>query len=284
MGCGSLLISSQPDCATPFQGGVGNDSRLILIERNDIAGITYTGLDVISAITLVSGASAWAYSGFKQSLKPNYKRVQAPSGQSMYQHGAEYFVYDYSQTIKNNLQRKANGRYLAIFENAKQDANTFEAMGVNVGVEVLELERMPQENGGAFRIVLQTPENEFEGKLPNTVLSTDYAGTLALLNGYLYLPTITASGLSITTAPAATPTAITITGTNFFAGGSNSGVLKVQLVNQLTGAIVPFTANPTVTNTTVALNTPVTVAGTYKVQILTIKGWTNLSLQNLILT
>jgi hypothetical protein len=90
--------------------------------------------------------------------------------------------------------------------------------------------------------------------------------------------------LSITTAPAATPTAITITGTNFFAGGSNSGVLKVQLVNQLNGTIVPFTANPTVTNTTVALNTPVTVAGTYKVQILTIKGWTNLSLQNLILT
>lgn len=284
MGCGSLLISSFPNCDQPFQGGVGNDSRLVLIERADITSITYTGLDVISAITLASGASAWSYTGFKQSLKPNYKRVAAPSGQSMYQHKAEYFVFDYSQTMKNNLQRKANGRYVAIFENAKQDVNTFEVMGINVGLEVIELERAPQDNGGAVRILLQTPENEFEGKLPQTLLSTDYAGTLTLINGYLYIPTITASGLSILTAPAATPTAITVTGTNFFAGGSNSGVLKMELVNQLNGTVVPFTASLTVTNTTVASNTPVTVAGTYKVRITTIKGVTNLSLQNLILT
>lgn len=284
MGCGSLLISSQPDCANPFQGGVGNDSRLILFDRADISAMTVTSLDIITAITLVSGGSGWAYSGFKQSLKPNYKRVQAPSGQSMYNHGGEYFVFDYSQTMKNNLQRKANGRYVGIFENAKQDVNTYEVMGINVGLELLEMERAPQENGGAFRVKLQTPDGEFEGKLPQTFLSTDYAGSLAALNLLIFLPTITPTGLSITTAVAATPTAITITGTNFFAGGSNSGVLKTELINQANGAVVPFTASPTVTNTTVAMNTPATVAGTYKVRITTIKGVSNLSLQNLILT
>lgn len=284
MGCGSLIRSSNPDCATPFQGGVGLDSQLVLIERTDILSYTSTGIDLITAITLVSGKSAWSFKGFKQSLKPNYKRVQAPSGQSMYQHKAEYFVFDYSQVQKFNLQKKANGRYVGIFANSKQDANAFEIMGIGVGLELLELERSPGDNGGAFKVVIQTPENEFEAKLPQTFLSTDYAGTLTAIQALLFTPTITASGLSITTAVAATPTAITITGTNFFAGGVNSGVLKVELVNQSTGAIVPFTASLTVTNTTIATNTPSTVAGTYKVRVTTIKDVSEDSQQNLILT
>lgn len=284
MACGQLLISSEPNCSVPFQGGVGNGSRLFLIEINDISAITQNSLGVISAITLVSGASAWTYAGFKQSLKPNYKRVQSDSFQSMYIHGGEYFVYDYSQSMKNNLERKGNGRYLGVFANAKQDANAFEAMGINVGLELLECERSPGENGGAFRVKIQTPEKEPEGKFPQTVFSTDYATTLGILNTLCFLPTIAAGGLSIVTAVAATPTAITITGTNYFAGGVNSGVLKVELVNQANGAIVPFTAALTVTNTTVATSTPTTIAGTYKVRVTTIKGASNDSTQNLILT
>jgi len=284
MGCGDLIVSHFPNCDQPFVGGVGNDSRLTLIQRPDILSYTSTSLDVISAITLVTGKSGYGYGGFKQSLKPNYKRVPAPSGQSMYQHKAEYFVYDYAQTMKNNLQRKANGRYVAIFENSLQNANTFEVMGLGVGLELLELERMPQENGGAFKIILQTPENEFEGKLPQTLFSVDYTTTLGLVNALLFIPTITASGLSIVTYVAATPTAIVITGTNFFGGGTNNAVTRIELVNQANGAIVPFIAANTVTNTTITTTTPATVVGVYKVRVYTTKGATDLSLQNIITT
>jgi hypothetical protein len=286
MACGDLFLSSTPNCDTPFQGGVGNGSNLTLILIDDIATKTFTSQSILSALTFQSGKSAWRFSGFKQSLKPGYKRVATPSGQSQYEHRSEYFVFDYSQQMKNNLERKANGRYVAFFQNALQDANAFEAMGLGVGLELIEMERIPGENGGAFKILLRTPENEYEGKMPQTVYDgTSFTTTKAIIDGWCFLPTIGASGLSILTAVAATPTAITITGTNYFANGVNSAVLKVELVNQLNGAVVPFTASPTtVTNTTVLINTPVTVAGTYKIRITTIKGVTDLSNQNLILT
>lgn len=285
MGCGSLLLSHFPNCALPFQGGVGNDSRLVLIEKADILSYTSTSLDVLSAITLVTNKSAWGFGGFKQSLKPSYKRIPAPSSQSMYEHSAEYFVYDYSQVMKNNLQRKANGRYVAIFENSLQDANTFEVMGIGIGLELLDLGRAPGEDGGAFKIKLKTPDGEFEGKMPQTLFSTDYATTKGLIDALLFLPTITAGGLSIVTYVAATPTAITITGTNFFGGGTNNAVTRVELVNQANGAIVPFIAAiGAVTNTTIAHTTPATVAGVYKVRVYTIKGVTELSTQNIVTT
>ena len=283
-GCGSLTTSSDPNCAKPFQGGVGGDSRLVLLERSDILSITATGVDLVTAITLVTGKSAWFFKGFKQSLKPNWKRAAAPSGQSMYIHKYEYFVFDYSQVQKFNLQRKANGRYVGIHENAKQDVDCFEISGLGVGMELLELERSPGDNGGAFKVILQTPDGELEPKLPQTFLATDYAGTLLAVNNLIFFPTITAGGLSVTAAAAAGGTAIVVTGTNYFAGGVNTGVLRMELVNNSTGAIVPFIAALVVTNTTITTTTPACVAGSYKVQVVTIKGTSELSQQNLIVT
>lgn len=283
MACGDLNLDSVLDCQVPFQGGVGQQSRLVLVLKEDVLSMTTTGLDVISAITLAANKAMFRYDGFKQSLKPKYSRVTSPSGQSMYIHQADFFIYDYSQAMKTNLQRMNNGRYIAIFENAKQDANTFEILGKTVGMELFVSERAPGENGGAFKLQLKTPDNEFEGAFPQTLFATDYPTTLALINGYLYLPTITSfAPATFTSGAGGSPV---ITGTNFYANGTNSAVLKIEAINQATLAVTPansFTVTAAVTCTP-TFSGGALPAGNYKLRVTTTKGQVT-SVLNLIVT
>lgn len=285
MAAGDLIQSFVLDpAAGPVQGGVGGDSRLVLIQKTDITGYTANGIDQITAITLAANKSGFSFDGIRQSTKPKFERKQSPAGQSVFMHRIEFSYFAYDQVSKNNAFRMSQGRYIAIIENAKQDDNAFEVLGLDVGLEVVEMTRANQENGGAIKIVLASPEEEYEAKPPRTFFTaTGYSTNRTAVDAFLFLPTIGASGLSITTFPGATPTALTVTGTNFFGGGSNNAVLQMALVNNSTGAVVPWTVTLTVTATTVAGNTPVCAAGNYKVRITTTKGIV-LSAQNIIAT
>lgn len=291
MACGDLIQSSVLDCANILQGGVGADSRLVLIQKSDVASYTANGIDQVTALTLAANKSGYSIDGVKQSLKPKFERAQAPSGQSLYKHSAEFYYFDYSQNAKNNWLRMGNGRYIAIYEHAKQDGNTFEILGLDVGLEVTEMVQAPQENGGACKIVLSSPEGELESKPPRIFDAGTgvYATNRTAVDAFLFLPTITT--LSVTTYATITPTLETITGTNFFGGGSNDGVLKVEMINQLTLAVTALVkgaaggqyqvvSNTSITYTNTASQLPV---GTYKFRITTIKGVVT-SAQNLILT
>jgi hypothetical protein len=284
MACGDLIQSSVLDCSNILQGGVGDSSRLILVLKEDISSYTFDANGVITAITLASGKSAFSFDGIKQSLKPKFERQASPSGQSVYKHTAEFFYFEYTQIAKNNLARMANGRYVAVYANAKQDVNAYEVLGTDVGLEMTECMRAPQENGGAIKVTLASPENEFESRPPRTIFTTDYNSTKTLLEGYLFLPTIGASGLSATSAVVAGGTPLTITGTNFFGGGVNQAVTSVDLVNQATGAVVNKSAfSVTATTVVMTAGTPAAAAGVYKVRITTTKGVV-LSSQNLIVS
>jgi hypothetical protein len=285
MGAGALISSLVIDPANVMQGGVGADARLVLISKTDIASYTASGVDIITAITLAANASGFSYDGIRQSLKPKFERVAAESGQSVFAHEVEFIYFAYDQVAKNNAARMSQGRYVAIIENAKTDANTIEVYGIDVGLECTELTQAKQELGGAMKIKLRSPDKEFEAKPPRTLDGGTgvYATNRALVDALLFLPTITAGGLSIVTYAAVTPTAIVITGTNFFGGGVNTAVLRVDLINQATGSVIPFTAALTVAATTITTTTPATGEGAgkvYKVRVTTTKG-SVLSSQNI---
>lgn len=272
-----LVASHIIDPAAPVQGGVGGDARVVLIAKRNVASYSQAGINPVTAITLAANASGFSFDGIKQSTKPKWEAVPDDSGKNAFRHILEFFYFDYSQTARTNQLRMANDRYLAILENAKQDANTFEIFGLDVGIECKEMSRAQQENGGAVRILLQSPDKEYEAKPPQILDGGTgvYATNKGIVDALLFLPTIGASGLSITTYPAATPTAIVITGTNFFGGGTNNAVLRVDLINQATGTIIPFVAALTVTSTTISTNTPATGEGAgkvYKVRVTTTKG------------
>ena len=282
MACGDFLRSSVLSCANILQGGVGGDSRLVLVLKKDIDSYVADGNDIVTAITLGANKSAYSFDGIKQSLKPKFEIAKNSNGQVVYKHIAVFFYFEYNAIAKNNLRQMGNGRYVGFYENSKTDADAFEILGLDVGMEVSEGGRTVQENNGAMRIVLSSPENEFEVKPPRT-LGIAYASAKTILDGLLKLPTIGASGLSVTAAAAAGGTSLTITGTNFFGGGVNNGVLKVEYVNNSTGAIVLNITYGAVADTTQAVTTPAMVAGSYRVRMTTIKGAVD-SPQNLIVT
>lgn len=288
MAAGDLLSSFVIDPANTIQGGVGYDSRVVFILKNDLASYSQAGINPVTALTLAANKAAFSFDGIKQSLKPRFEKVEAESGQSVFRHVLEFMYFDYSQLAKENQKRLANGRYVGIAVNAKQDANAIEIYGLDVGLQCQEMVRAPQENGGATRVVMASPEKEYEAKPPQTLDGGTgvYATNIAIVEALLFLPTIGASGLSITTYPAVTPTAIVITGTNFFGGGTNSAVTGVALVNQATGTIIAFSAALTVASTTITTTTPATGEGSgkvYKVRVRTTKGEC-FSTQNIITT
>lgn len=261
---------------------------MVLISKTDLASYTLNGIDQISALTLAANKSGFSFDGIRQSLKPKFERKASAAGQSVFMHRIEFSYFAYDQIAKNNVSRMSQGRYIAIIENAKQDANTIEVLGIDVGIEVTEMTRANQENGGAIKIVMTSPEEEFEAKPPRTFDAGTgvYATNRTAIDALLFLPTIGVGGLSIVTYPAVTPTAIVITGTNFFGGGVNNAVLRVDLVNQATGSVIPFIAALTVASTTITTTTPATGEGSgkvYKVKVTTTKGIV-FSSQNIVTT
>lgn len=284
MACGDLIQSSVLNCTKILQGGVGGDSRLVLILKKDIDSYTANGVDEVTAITLAANKSGYSFDGIRQSLKPKFEISKNANGQTVYKHIADFFYFEYNQIAKNNLRQMGNGRYVGIYENSKQDLDSFEILGLDCGLEVTEGGRAPQENNGAMRIMLASAENEFEAKPPRTFNAGTYSSSKTAIDALLFLPTIGASGLSATTGVAAGGTALTVTGTNFFGGGSNSAVISVDMVNQSNGNIVNKSAF-TVTATTVVMTggTPAAPVGVYKVRITTTKGYVD-SAQNFIYT
>jgi hypothetical protein len=273
-----LVASHIIDPAVPVQGGVGEDSTVVLVAKRHVASYAQAGINPVTAITLAANASAFSFDGVKQSTKPKWEAVPDDSGKMAFRHILDFFYYDYSQTARTNQLRMANDRYIAFVFNAKKDANGIELFGLDVGIECKEMSRAQQENGGAVRVLLQSPDKEYEAKPPQILDGGTgvYATNKALVDALLFLPTIGASGLSIVTYAAATPTAITITGTNFWAGGVNSAVTRVDLINQATGTVIPFTASVVASSATnITTTAPATGEGAgkvYKVRVTTTKG------------
>jgi len=269
--CNEITIGYAHNCLDPFQGGIGGDSRLILINKEDLSSYTESGSTdgLITALTLKANKSAYAFEGIRDSLKPSHDMVLSASGQPMYKHRAQWFLYAYDQAQKNNIEKMVRGRFIAIYQNAKQDANAFEILGLNVGLQVTPQKlRDLAENGGAYSILLETPEAEPETKLPQTFLSTDFATSLTALNALLNLPSI--NNVSPVGAGTAGGTAMTIQGDNFFGGtgAADSAVVWVKVADSSETS----QGSLTVTDTQITFSSVALTAATYKLKVTTSKG------------
>ncbi len=272
MGCGSISRSEVNSCLTPLVGGIGGNSRLVLYNQDEVS-FTESGStpNLITSITLASGASGYQFQGYKMSLKPSVDVVAGANGQNLYKHRAAFVVFSNTQLTKNNIQSLAQGRYVAIWENNGKNTESFEIAGMNIGLEIKPQKiRDLQENGAAYMLLLETPDNELETKLPQTLLATNYATTLAAINTSLYLPTVT--NISDLALQVAGGDSETITGTNFYGSGSASDVYSVQWENQQTKALTTQTSVTVSSNTSMTFTSVALVAGTYRLIVTTSKG------------
>lgn len=270
MSCGDITIGSQYDCDAPLYGGVR--ARLGVINKNDIASVTYSATTpgLVTAITLKSGKVMHLFEGFKNSVMPSLEKMTAGSGQGVWKHITNFFIYENTQVQKNNIQKMGNGKYVTIYQNLNEDANAFEIQGIGNGLELQDgAVNNKNENNGAYNLILASAAGQEEAKLPATYLSTDFSGTLTAFESLAKLPTITS--VSPSSALAAGGTAMTVTGTNYFGGGSSSDVQSVKWVNRSTGAKTSQTGL-TVTDTQITFSSVVLTAGTYNIEVKTSRG------------
>lgn len=277
MGCGSLDRSVVLACPNPLVGGIamssGNVNRLVAYNYDEVSFTESAATpNLLTAITLATGASGYQIQGYKISLRPSVDLVAGASGQTLVKQRTAFVVFANSQLTKNLIQNMMNGRYVLAYENNGKNENSFEIMGTGSGLELKPQKiRDLQENGAAYTLLLETPDNELEVKLPPTFFITSYAASLAAINTTLFLPTVTViSDLTIDTAGG---NAETITGTNFFGSiALASEVASVQWVNQITGALTTQTGVTVASNTSITFTTVALAAGTYKLRVTTTKG------------
>lgn len=271
--CDQIQLSAVYDCQnlpTP-----GNSSTLILINKDDLnaGSITYnTAGTLITNLTLATNKPAYIFEGFKDSVKSKADLVQLETG-PMYKHMVDFVVYDVSPAQRQNLERMCRGSVAAIVEKRKKDSNSFELYGADSGLSVVPgTLYSSNENGGVFKVSLASLDGQEESKLQQTILSTDYSTTKALVQGLVFQPTITS--LNVTAIASAGGTAVTVTGTNFFGGAGVNQVISVVWVNQNTGARVVQTGLSGITNTNITIASSVAVAAgnSHKLEVTTTRG------------
>jgi hypothetical protein len=277
MGCGSITRSELVNCPTPLIGGIamtsGNKNRLVLYNFDEVSFTeSATTPNLFTAITMATNCSGYQFEGYKASLKPSLDIVTGANSQNMLKHRLAFVVYSNTQLTKNNLQNLMQGRYVGLYENNGKNNNSFELMGVDVGVEVKPQKiRDLGENGAAYMMLLESPDTELETKFPHTFLSTNYATSLAAVNTSLCLPTVTTiSDIALQVAGGDTET---ITGTKFYgSNGSASEVLLVEWENTVTKARTTQTAVTVVSDTSITFTSVALAAGTYRLIVTTTKG------------
>lgn len=271
MACGDITKGTQYSCDTPLYGGTR--ARLGVINKDDIASITYSTAtpNLITAITLKSGKVCHLFEGFRNSVLPSLEKATAQSGQGLWKHMTNFFVYENTQIWKNTLERLGNGKYITIYQNLAEDSNSFEVQGIGCGLELQDgAVNNKNENSGAYNLILASNANQLEARPPQTFFNTDFATTLAAFETLCALPTITTiSDLALQVAGGDSET---ITGTGFYGGGSASDVVSVKWVNQTTGAKTTQTSVTVASNTSITFTSVALVAGTYKLEITTSRG------------
>lgn len=188
--CGGITIGAAFDCDDPITPGV--DQRLILVNKEDISAVTYdvTLTSLITGITLTALKTGFAFQGVRQALNPQYTFV--PQTVSVgYDHQVDFMVFDISQAQKDNLEKMAMTKMVAIIENRNTTGNSnsvFEVYGLEVGLDMQTNVRIPADNetAGAFSISLMTsPNGGKEPKMPQSWWLTNYATTKALVDALL---------------------------------------------------------------------------------------------------
>lgn len=184
MGCSTIDRGSAADCANLPAGGT--QARVIVANHPDLSDWVESTLDErITGFTQAAGTMAYEFTGFRNDVKKSDEVVDPGIGIRQFKHNVGWVVYERTQAQKNNIEKLARGKFVVFVENKGKDADAWEVLGKDVGVEIVAGPiRNAHENGGFFVLNFSTAEGEFEGKLPQT-LGTSYANATTLIANLL---------------------------------------------------------------------------------------------------
>ena len=188
--CGAISAGIAANCANPIQAGT--EDTLVLLNRTQIATLTKnaTNPQIIEAILLESAANGYVFEGINNSITPKYNMVKGRYFKN-WSHEVDFIAFDVSPESKKVVETAKDGDFTAIVYNKYKGTagnSAFEIYGLYAGLkaEVIERDINNAETGGAFHIVLKTDEERgLEPFQPQTLFITDYAASLAVVNGLI---------------------------------------------------------------------------------------------------
>lgn len=191
--CVGITIGAEYDCLSPLKAKV--NERLLVGNLDDILSITYDGTNptLITALAMKVGTEMQAFQGVRSSVKPQVDLVASEVSVG-FSHQVDFSVFEVDAAQKENLQAMASTAQFAIYQNPKDSSlgdAVYEVLGVNSGLEVATLTRLPADGatGGAYSIQLKTPEAATETALPNSFFDTDQTTTDAAIGALLVTAT-----------------------------------------------------------------------------------------------
>ena len=183
--CTGITIGSDYDCADPLKAKVSE--ALYVGNLADIATVTYdvTNPTLITAIVMKQGKQMYTFQGVRSTVKPQVDLV-ASEVTVGFSHQCDFSVFEVDAAQKENLQAMSTVSQFLIYQNPKDSSlgdAVWEVMGINSGLEMATLVRMPADGatGGAYTCQLKTPVAASETELPNSFFSTDIATTEAAI-------------------------------------------------------------------------------------------------------
>ena len=183
--CNGITIGADYDCLNPLKAKVSE--ALFVGNLADIATITYdvTNPTLITLIVMKQGTQMWTFQGVRSTVKPQVDLV-ASEVTVGFSHQVDFSVFEVDAAQKENLQAMSSVSQFCIYQNPKDSSlgdAVWEAMGINSGLEVSTLVRLPADGatGGAYSVQLKTPEAASETVLPNSFFDTDIATTEAAI-------------------------------------------------------------------------------------------------------
>lgn len=186
MACEGLITADiLYDCENPPVGGLETDVVLINISEIDRAATTYdvTNKDIVTNLQLQAGKTGYLFQGIKQINTASSELVKKEFSSDKEKHSFIGVLLNVSAVNKDQInQFKEGGKYVAVVNRKWKGADNEEAfliLGLEVGLEIETQTWNSNENDGTLTFTLASADGFEEPRLPNTLLETDYATTLA---------------------------------------------------------------------------------------------------------
>jgi len=186
--CGKITQNYEINCDNPLQGGT-ND-KMVLINWDDWQDAVVTAdIDnpqLIESIDLPSGVTGYLVEGKNNSINPKSEMVKQRFAE-LFKHSIDYLVFKIDAGTKDDLEKKVQGRFVAITWNRYKGDNgetSFEIYGKDAGMvlQVFTRDTNATDNQGAWVLQLATDEFSLEPHLPASLFDTDYTTTKAIFD------------------------------------------------------------------------------------------------------
>ena len=183
--CKGITQGSAYSCTDPLKSGL--NETLLVGNLDDIETILFDPAipdeKVIIDIIMKAGTALQQFEGVRSSNVGEIGLIVDELSVQFF-HQIAFSAFEIDSKAKLNLQGLAAKRSFAIWEGPKDSSlgnSVFEALGINSGLEMTVLQRLPSTKDGSYKITLRTPEAAGETSLPNSVFVTSIALTEDML-------------------------------------------------------------------------------------------------------